>query len=60
MEVRSKIYTYRTSLKWTERKMGMLSSPGKPNVQVSTPPEFKGHEGGRPKISSWPRSTCAS
>jgi peroxiredoxin-like protein len=25
--------------------MGMLSSPGKPNVQVSTPPEFKGHEG---------------
>jgi peroxiredoxin-like protein len=45
MEVRTKIYTYRTSLKWTERKMGMLSSPGKPNVQVSTPPEFKGHEG---------------
>lgn len=45
MEVRTKIYIYRTSLKWTERKMGMLSSPGKPNVQVSTPPEFKGHEG---------------
>ena len=45
MEVRSKVYTYRTSLKWTERKMGMLSSTGKPDVQVSTPPEFKGHEG---------------
>ena len=45
MEVRSKIYTYKTSVKWTERKMGMLSSPGKPDVQVSTPPEFKGHEG---------------
>lgn len=45
MEVRSKIYTYRTSLKWIERKMGMLSSPGKPDLQVSTPPEFKGHEG---------------
>lgn len=45
MEVRSKVYTYKTSLKWTERKMGMLSSPGKPDVQVSTPPEFKGHEG---------------
>ena len=45
MEVRTKIYTYRTSLKWTERKMGMLSSPGKPDVQVSTPLEFKGHEG---------------
>lgn len=45
MEVRSKIYTYKTSLKWTERKMGLLSSPGKPDVQVATPPEFKGHEG---------------
>ena len=45
MEVRSKIYTYRTSLKWTERKMGTLSSAGKPDLQTATPPEFKGHEG---------------
>jgi len=45
MEVRSKVYTYRTSLKWTERKMGLLYSPGKPELQVATPPEFKGHEG---------------
>lgn len=45
MEVRSKVYTYKSSLKWTERKMGMLSSPGKPDLQVATPPEFKGHEG---------------
>ena len=45
MEVRSKTYTYRTCLKWTERKIGMLSSPGKPDLQVATPPEFKGHEG---------------
>ena len=45
MEVRSKIYTYKTSLKWIERKIGMLSSPGKPDMQVATPPEFKGHEG---------------
>jgi peroxiredoxin-like protein len=45
MEVRSKIYTYRTRVKWTERKMGVSSSPGKPDLQVATPPEFKGHEG---------------
>jgi peroxiredoxin-like protein len=45
MEVRSKVYTYKTTLKWTERKMGVLSSPGKPDIQVSTPPEFKGYEG---------------
>jgi peroxiredoxin-like protein len=25
--------------------MGMLSAPGKPDLQVATPPEFKGHEG---------------
>lgn len=45
MEVRSKTYTYRTSVRWTERKLGVISSAGKPEVQVATPPEFKGHEG---------------
>lgn len=45
MEVRSKVYTYHTSLKWTEQKKGIMSCPGKPDVQVATPPEFKGHEG---------------
>jgi len=45
MEVRSKVYTYRTGVKWTGRRMGVASSPGKPDVQVATPPEFKGHEG---------------
>lgn len=45
MEVRSKVYTYRTSVKWTGQKLGVASSPGKPDIQVATPPEFKGHEG---------------
>jgi peroxiredoxin-like protein len=45
MEVRGKVYTYRTSVKWTGQKMGVASSPGKPDIQVATPPEFKGHEG---------------
>ncbi len=45
MEVRSKTYTYRTSVRWTERKMGVIASAGKPEVQMATPPEFKGHEG---------------
>jgi organic hydroperoxide reductase OsmC/OhrA len=45
MEVRSKVYTFRTAVKWAEKKMGVMSSPGKPDVQVATPPEFKGHEG---------------
>jgi peroxiredoxin-like protein len=45
MEVRSKVYTYRTTVTWNERKIGVIASPGKPDVQVATPPEFKGHEG---------------
>ena len=45
MEVRSKVYTYRTAVKWTDQKKGVISSSGKPEIQVATPPEFKGHEG---------------
>ncbi len=45
MDVRSKVYTYRTAVQWTEQKKGAISSEGKPEIQVATPPEFKGHEG---------------
>jgi len=45
MEVRSKVYTYHTSVKWTEQRKGVISSAGKPDIQVATPPEFKGHDG---------------
>ncbi len=45
MEVKSKRYTYRTAVRWSEQKKGVVSSAGKPDVQVATPPEFKGHEG---------------
>ena len=44
MDVRSKVYTYRTAVQWTEQKKGAISSEGKPEIQVATPPEFKGHE----------------
>ena len=45
MEVRSKVYTYHTSVKWTEQRKGVISCAGKPDIQVATPPEFKGHDG---------------
>jgi peroxiredoxin-like protein len=45
MEVRSKRYTYRASVRWSEQKRGVMSSAGKPDIEVATPPEFKGHEG---------------
>ena len=45
METRPKSYTYHTSVKWTEQRKGFISCVGKPEIQVATPPEFKGHEG---------------
>ena len=45
METRPKSYTYHTSVKWTEQRKGVISCVGKPDIQVATPPEFKGHEG---------------
>jgi organic hydroperoxide reductase OsmC/OhrA len=45
MDVRSKVYTYHTSVKWTEQRKGVISCAGKPDIQVATPPEFKGHDG---------------
>ncbi len=44
MESKSKVYLYQTSVQWTEQRKGMISCAGKPDVQVATPPEFKGHE----------------
>lgn len=53
MEQKSKTYMYQTTVKWTEQRKGVMSCVGKPEVQVATPPEFKGHEGiWSPKISS--------
>jgi len=45
MDVRSKVYTYHTTVRWTEQRKGIISCAGKPDLQVATPPEFKGHEG---------------
>jgi peroxiredoxin-like protein len=45
MDVRSKVYHYQTKVAWTEHRKGMMSCEGKPDVEVATPPEFKGHEG---------------
>lgn len=45
MEQKSKVYRYQTSVKWTEQRKGLMLCAGKPEVQVATPPEFKGHEG---------------
>ena len=38
-------HVYKNSLKWTEAKKGVLSSDGKPDIEIATPAEFDGHEG---------------
>jgi len=38
-------FIYRTNVSWAEEKKGFLCSSGKPTIEVTTPPEFKGHEG---------------
>ncbi|HET6371498.1 MAG TPA: OsmC family protein [Nitrospiria bacterium] len=45
MEVRPKSYRYQTAVRWTGERKGIASSAGKPDVEVATPPEFKGHAG---------------
>jgi organic hydroperoxide reductase OsmC/OhrA len=38
-------YTYRTNLRWTGERKGILGSEGKPALEVACGPEFGGHEG---------------
>ena len=45
MDAKPKVYFYQTAVKWTEQRKGMIACEGKPDVQVATPPEFKGHAG---------------
>jgi organic hydroperoxide reductase OsmC/OhrA len=42
---RYKTFTYKTALEWQQARQGKLSSEGKPMLDVSSPPEFKGIPG---------------
>ena len=44
-KVKHKSFTYTTGLTWIEGRTGTLASEGKPPVQISSPPEFKGNAG---------------
>lgn len=45
MEAKPKSYRYHATVKWAGQRKGVMSCAGKPDVEVATPPEFKGHEG---------------
>ena len=42
---KNKKFIYRTNIKWNNEKRGLLSSVGKPDIEIATPPEFQGHAG---------------
>ena len=41
----AKQFIYRNSLKWLGQKKGLLNNINKPDIEIATPPEFKGHTG---------------
>ncbi|MBU4590511.1 MAG: OsmC family protein [Candidatus Omnitrophica bacterium] len=41
---KSKKFVYKTKVSWVKEKKGILSSSGKPDIEIAVPPEFKGHE----------------
>ena len=45
MKTKSNQFIYKNFIKWQKQKKGLLSSSGKPNLEVATPPEFHGHLG---------------
>lgn len=42
MAITRKTFTYQTSCRWTNGRSGLMSSPDKADLAVSSPPEFKG------------------
>ena len=45
VKVKSKQFIYKTKLKWKKERKGLLACQNKPIIEVTTPPEFKGHAG---------------
>lgn len=44
VKLKSKKFVYKTRVSWVREKRGVLSSAGKPDIEVAVPPEFGGHE----------------
>lgn len=44
-QMRTKKFIYKVKVKWLEAKKGILSSDDKPDFEVATPAEFRGHAG---------------
>ncbi|MBN1869518.1 MAG: OsmC family protein [Candidatus Omnitrophica bacterium] len=44
-KAQNKNFIYQNHLVWQGERKGLLSSSGKPDLEVATPPEFRGHPG---------------
>lgn len=45
MRLEPKQYRYETAVRWAAEHRGVMSAPGKPEVEVACPPEFGGEAG---------------
>jgi organic hydroperoxide reductase OsmC/OhrA len=45
IKVKPKVFSYDVKVRWAAQKHGMLTASGKPDLEVASPPEFKGHPG---------------
>jgi organic hydroperoxide reductase OsmC/OhrA len=43
--VKSKVYLYDGQVRWNSEKRGVLALAEKPELEVASPPEFRGHAG---------------
>lgn len=43
--LKSKKFIYGNSIRWQRERKGLLFAVNKPDIEVATPPEFKGHVG---------------
>lgn len=44
-KIRYKSFRYTTSIQWGGRRSGTMFADGKPEIRISSPPEFKGESG---------------
>jgi organic hydroperoxide reductase OsmC/OhrA len=45
MKLKPKTFHYDVGTRWSRDKRGVLSVAGKPDLEVASPPEFRGHAG---------------
>ena len=45
IKMKPKTFHYQVAVRWSREKRGVLAIGGKPDLEVASPPEFRGHPG---------------